>query len=435
LTIGGRAAPGLARGLVLAFGLALTTGAGSAIAPALAAEAVAAGPSLPPPKAFATTEGRRLVTADGQALRLRCINLGHWLLPEGYMLKFRRANTPRKIEAAVVRLVGPADAGRFWRRFRAAYVAREDIALIRRLGFNAVRVPLHYRLLMDEDGQVQPDGEGFRLLDELVAWSREEGLLVLFDLHGAPGGQTGVNHDDGPGYPLLFYVRAYQDATVRLWQAVARRYRDEPAVLGYDLLNEPVAPFHDTAYLNSRLTDFYRRLVTAIRAVDPDHLIVLGGSEWNGNFSVFPGPLAGNTVYSYHKYWSKTERAAIQPYLDFSFLHNVPLFMGESGEADDDWTGAFRELHERHDIGWCFWNYKNMAPGPTVAAVSPPDGWPAIIAAADGGRRSGAAEPVLSPRQAKAILDDYLENIRLANCTLDHGFLRALGLPLPAASR
>jgi hypothetical protein len=415
------------------FGLALSSRP-PLLPRAHASAAAAAGPPLPPASAFAATKGRSLMTAGGQPLRLRCINLGHWLLPEGYMLKFRRANTPRKIEAAVQRLVGPADAARFWRRFRATYVAREDIALIKRLGFNAVRVPLHYRLLMDEDGQVRPDGEGFRLLDDLVAWSRAQGLYVLFDLHGAPGGQTGFHHDDGPGYPLLFYVRAYQDATVRLWQSVAARYRDEPAVLGYDLLNEPVAPFHDTAYLNSRLTEFYHRLVAAIRAVDPHHIIVLGGSEWNGNFSVFPGPLAGNTVYSYHKYWSKTDRSAIQPYLDFSFRHNVPLFMGESGEADDDWTSAFRELHERHDIGWCFWNYKNMAPGPTVAAVNPPDGWPAIIAAVDGGGPAGAAEPALSPRQVSAILDGYLENVRLTNCTLDRGFLRALGLPEPAAA-
>lgn len=419
--------------LLLALGLALTMGPVVTAASVLASEAAAAGPALPPP-ALVATRGRSLVTADGQPLRLRCINLGHWLLPEGYMFKFRRANTPRQIEAAVLRLVGPAQAARFWRRFRAAYVAREDIALIKRLGFNAVRVPLHHRLLLDAGGQVQPHGEGFRLLDDLVAWSRAEGLFVLFDLHGAPGGQTGFQHDDGPGYPLLFYVRAYQDATVRLWQALARRYRDEPAVLGYDLLNEPVAPFHDTAYLNSRLTDFYRRLVAAIRAVDPHHIIVLGGAEWNGNFSVFPGPLAGNTVYSYHKYWSKTDRSAIQPYLDFSFLHNVPLFMGESGEADDDWTHAFRELHERHEIGWCFWNYKNMAPGPTVAAVSPPDGWPAIIAAADGVRPAAAPAPLLTPRQASAILDDYLENIRLANCALDPGFLRALGVLEPATA-
>ena len=44
---------------------------------------------------FVTTRGREFVTPDGRPLLLKGINLGNWLLPEGYMLKFKTANSPR----------------------------------------------------------------------------------------------------------------------------------------------------------------------------------------------------------------------------------------------------------------------------------------------------------------------------------------------------
>ena len=97
-------------------------------------------------------------------------------------------------------------------------------------------------------------------------------LHVIIDLHAAPGGQTGVNHDDGPGFPLTFYVPQYRQLTIALWQKLAARYRDETAVLGYDLLNEPISPYSDVAYLNPQLEPLYRDIVAAIRSVDPNHV-------------------------------------------------------------------------------------------------------------------------------------------------------------------
>ena len=60
------------------------------------------------------------------------------------------------------------------------------------------------RLFMDAEGEIT--GEGWFLLDRVLGWVREAGLFAIVDLHAAPGGQTGINHDDGPGYPLMFYV-------------------------------------------------------------------------------------------------------------------------------------------------------------------------------------------------------------------------------------
>ena len=40
--------------------------------------------------------------------------------------------------------------------------------------------------------------------------------------------------------------------------AIAKRYAGDPAILGYDILNEPIAPYHDVATLNPRLEPFYK---------------------------------------------------------------------------------------------------------------------------------------------------------------------------------
>ncbi len=248
----------------------------------------------------------------------------------------------------------------FWTTFRDRYITRDDIQFIKAAGFNTVRVPLHYALFVTGTDPPEFAGPGYALIDRLIAWCREAGLYVLLDLHAAPGGQTGINHDDGPGYPLLFYVPAHQDLTVALWRTLAERYRDEPTVLGYDLLNEPIASYHDVAYLNSKLEPLYRRIALAIREVDPHHIVVFEGAQWGTRFDVFAAPPIDNVAYSYHKFWSATTREAIQEYLNFSNLYDVPILLGESGELTDAWMQSFRLLHERHGVSWAFWTYKNL---------------------------------------------------------------------------
>ena len=96
---------------------------------------------------FATTRGEELVSPDGRPLLLKGINLGNWLLPEGYMFKFKATNSPRLIQAAISELVGEDEARQFWKTYRDNYITREDIKFIKQSGFNSVRVPFSYRLL------------------------------------------------------------------------------------------------------------------------------------------------------------------------------------------------------------------------------------------------------------------------------------------------
>jgi len=288
-------------------------------------------------------DGKRFIEPDGRILHIKGISFGNWLMPEGYMFKFETAKAPNQIYAAFDRLLGPQKASAFWKRYRDSYIARDDIQFIKSAGFNTVRIPLHWNLFMSPDGTI--GGEGWALLDRVLGWVKEAGLYAIVDLHAAPGGQTGINHDDGPGYPLMFYVPRDRDLTVRLWRAIAERYRGNPAILGYDLLNEPIAPYHDVATLNPRLEPFYKRITTAIREVDPGRIVFLAAGQWSSSFDMFGPPFADNLAYTYHSFWASTKRDAIQRHLNFSARYDVPLFLGETGELTDEWNADFRALH------------------------------------------------------------------------------------------
>ena len=379
---------------------------------------------------FVTTRGKDLVTADGKPLLLKGINVGNWLMPEGYMFKFKTANSPRLIQTLINELVGEDEGRRFWKTYRENYITQEDIRFIKRSGFNSIRVPFNYRLFVSDTTPAKLEGEGYQHLDDVVAWCKKEGLYVILDMHAAPGGQTGDNIDDSWGYPFLFESVESQELTVSIWRKLAARYRNEPTVIGYDLLNEPIAHYFDGAILNPRLEPLYRKIVAGIREVDRNHVIFLGGAQWNNNFKVFGPPFDDKLVYTFHKYWMEVNKGAIQEYLDFREKHNVPLWMGESGENTDEWISAYRTLLEGSNIGWCFWPYKKLDATSCIASINRPADWDVIIAFADGPRTTFEDVRKHRPSKEKSqkALNDYLEQIKFANMRINEGYLKALGL-------
>jgi len=376
---------------------------------------------------FAHTQKTEIVDGAGKPIALRGTSLGNWMVTEGYMWLFEGGpQSEREIEALVTELLGPERAQQFWREYRENYVTEADIHLLKQAGFNSIRVPMHWKFFESDDA------EGFKLLDRVIGWSKQEGLYVILDMHAAPGGQTGANIDDSYGYPWLYDSPNDQEHLIAIWQRIARRYANNPTVLGYDLLNEPIPTYAAVRPLNPKLEPVYKKLTAAVRQVDKHHILFLGGAQWDTNFSVFGPPFDSNTAYTFHKYWMPVEQKAIQEYVDFREKYQVPLWLGESGENSDAWIADYRTLLEKNNIGWAFWPYKKMGKTSAVVTITPPEGWDKIVAFAKLPRDMGKVQERLKQRPDQETIDKafagLLENIKLEHCHANAGYLTALGL-------
>ena len=380
---------------------------------------------------FIRCDGENIVDTDGKTLMLRGANLGNWLNPEGYMFKFQNANSFRLIDNAFKELLGADEARKFWKTFRDNYITREDIHFIKSTGLNHIRVPFNFKFFLIEDHPEIYLEEGFKRLDDVIKWCREENLYVILDLHAAPGGQTGDNIDDSWGYPFLFENEDAQQTTIALWKKIASRYKNEKIVIGYDLLNEPIPHYYENKEeLNKLLESLYKKLTNAIRLVDKNHIIFLGGAQWDTNFKVFGEPFDKNLAYTFHKYWMSPVQKEIQEYVDFREKYNVPIWMGESGENEDTWIDSFRTLLDQNKIGWSFWPYKKMDSMRGIVSFVESGEWKEIVKYAETPKKNFEEVRKAKPSRdvIKKAFNDLLENIKFKNCVKNDGYMKALGI-------
>lgn len=382
--------------------------------------------------AFVTISGPDLVQPDGSKLFIKGTNLGNWLNPEGYMFRFQRANSARFINEMFCQLVGPDFTAEFWQLFKDNYITRQDVAFIKRTGSNTIRLPFHYKSFTDEDYMgLTARQDGFARVDSVVKWCREEGLYLILDMHDAPGGQTGDNIDDSYGYPWLFDSPASQKLYCDIWRTIANYYKDEPVILGYELFNEPIAPyFENMAELNGKLEGLYKMGVAAIREVDNNHIILLGGAQWNGNFE----PLNDSTfdskiMYTCHRYGGEPTKEAIMNFISFRDRVNLPMYMGEIGHNSNEWMARFCQTMEENNIGWTFWPYKK-ADGSSFMGITPPENWNVIVQFAEAPRSTYKEIREARPNQevARKAMLDFIEASKFENCVIQTGYIEALGL-------
>jgi len=384
-------------------------------------------------KEFVAVKGKEIVDPSGKPILLQGINLGNWLNPEGYMFHFKNVSSFRLIDNTIKELVGADEARNFWQAFRNNYITKEDIHFIKSTGLNHIRVPFNFKFFLVEDHPEIWIDEGFKRLDDVIKWCKEENLYVVLDLHAAPGGQTGDNIDDSWSYPFIFEDDQAQRTTIALWKKLAERYKNETIVIGYDLLNEPIPHYMENKEeLNQLLEPLYKKITKAIREVDQNHLIFIGGAQWNTNFKMFGEPFDAKLVYTFHKYWMPPVQEQIQDYVDFSNRYNIPMYLGESGENEDAWIDSFRVLLEKNNIGWCFWPYKKMESTRGMVQFPKTKEWDEIINYAEAPKQS--FEQIRNAKPNKQVVQkafsDLLVNIQFKNCTINDGYLQALDIKL-----
>ncbi len=323
-------------------------------------------------QSYLHTQDKKIVNGNGQEVFLKGIGLGGWLLMEGYMLHTSGfANAQWEIKEKIETLIGESNAELFYEAYHENYVRKADIDRIAEWGFNSIRLPFHYNILSPPDSPGVFIEKGFEILDSVLSWCAANQIYLILDMHAAPGGQSDEPISDyNPAYPSLWESSLNRDRTVGIWRKIAERYKNEPWIGGYDLLNEPK---WDLGPNNEPLRDLFIRITDTVRAVDNNHIIFIEGNWFATNFTGLTPPWDDNMVYSFHKYWNSNDQGSIQYLVDMRNNYNVPLWLGETGENSNSWFVDCTELMISNNIGLAWWPHKkidNIA-GPLSAHLLP----------------------------------------------------------------
>jgi aryl-phospho-beta-D-glucosidase BglC (GH1 family) len=359
--------------------------------------------------------GTQMVNSStGQEVLLRGVNLGDWGLQEGYMLNPQNPNIAGT-QWAMKKLYynqgqTEAQVEAFYLNWRNNFVTKADIDYIASLGFNCVRLPMHYELFLTGSqrsvrnsvimnianhdnykaslqnwynaNQLFNDtgAEGFRMIDNLLSWCKANNMYVVLDLHAAPGGQgTDKNIADIFYENNLWQFPVFQDVTTRLWERLSQRYKGEPAIAMYDILNEP----NNVPGGGQTIRSLLQRLISAIRNQGDNHMIMIEGNGWGNNYDYLePYNFSPNwgLVYNAHRYgiaegddWIRDPNPnqinRIINMTEFRTRHNVPVWVGESGENSASWMRQNYDKMNQQRIGWCHWTYKRHDVGENAALM------------------------------------------------------------------
>lgn len=244
-----------------------------------------------------------------------------------------------------------------------------DLDAIQATGMNFIRVPIGWNVFLNLDGTWK--SSPWTKIDWVISQAAARGIYVLIDLHTAPGGGCpwGSCGRIGPN-PNGFWGNAtYQTWVEDIWKAIATRYQGNPAVAGYDLLNEPLIDYGEDADDVAQKSDFYDRIYDAVRAIDPDHAIFLGaffGLDKIASPSTYGWT---NVVYEYHPYdmpnskdWTAQNQLVTNELTGLSAkLSNpgVPILYGEySLYYNDDVWARFMAGLNASAVSWSNWSYK-----------------------------------------------------------------------------
>jgi endoglucanase len=341
---------------------------------------------------------------SGNPVRLRGVCVGGWMNMENFINGYPGDEHGLREKAAEI--LGAERARFLFNRWLDHFFAEEDVIFLKSCGANVVRLPLNYRHFEEDSHPFRYREEGFARLGRAVDWCARHGMYVILDLHAAQGWQnTDWHSDNAARHSLLWRHPHFQERVVALWKEFARRYRGNPAVAGYNLLNEPVTGAPDGRYPFAYRTDWdvlndlYRRTIRAVREADADHIIFLEGDCFSTLFSRLDPPADANLVYSSHNYteagfgpgaypgtmfgrrWDRRRQEAVfnaHEGTQFCRQYGRPLWVGEFGA---NLQGAKREamfrlraiddqidVFEQGGAHWTIWTYKDVG---MMGAVSP----------------------------------------------------------------
>jgi aryl-phospho-beta-D-glucosidase BglC (GH1 family) len=314
--------------------------------------------------------GTNLVNASGAIVRLRGLNLGSWLLMEKWMCPLDNSGSLPDHYSVLTNLdyrFGVAVEQNLMRIYQTNWITVNDLNNITNGGYNCVRVPVWWANFFSLTNTTSSGWrlDAFAQLDWLITNCTARGIYVVIDMHGVIGSQS-TSQTAGQQNLNAYWTNALcQSQTAWMWTQIAAHYFGNGTIAGYDLINEPIGASNSSAVWSA-----YDSLYRAIRAVDPQRLIIMEGAFGSWNWSMLPNPKTygwANVAYSMHEYkfggtTNQIMTGSDSQVTDFvnHLSWNVPAYVGEwndmgSGAAVYDYS---INAYDQAGISWSLWSYK-----------------------------------------------------------------------------
>jgi aryl-phospho-beta-D-glucosidase BglC (GH1 family) len=241
-------------------------------------------------------------------------------------------------------------------------------------------------------------------LDQLLPYFKAAGILVALDLHTSPGG------DNASAVNRIFVDQLWEQHFIDVWEMMAKRYKNERQIWGYDLVNEPITPGIGNGVIGWH--DLAEKTARAVRKIDPFHAIIIEPDPGGGVAKLaYLQPIdVPGVVYEVHMYdpsqftfqgvngsdpkavtypgviggqkWDVDRiRREFQPVVDFAKNNNVHIYVGEFSTArwtpgGDKWLADVISVLEENHWDWTYhafreWQGWSAEIGEDPAVITP----------------------------------------------------------------
>jgi Cellulase (glycosyl hydrolase family 5) len=277
-----------------------------------------------------------------------------------------------------------------WRRFiphMDGAITTKDLDLFVAAGLNSIRIFVRNNAMFICDGTV-PDQAAFDRVDQLLQMAAMRGLKVLFTLNDLPD---------------LYNRPLYTDPAVANAQSlfIMARYRDERAILAWDIRNEPDVDWIRGEATSTDVMAWARGFLPRARAAAPHHLITIGTNE---HAFMFIGLVDFLSIHHWHSGADLTSRlTALRGQTD------MPILVQEVGYASPAETvsrqannlqEALSVAEGQNTLGWMVWTAFDF---PTWATCIPP----ACPSADNSEHHFGLWRVDYSPKPALAVIKTF----------------------------
>ena len=298
--------------------------------------------------------GSQLRNTLNEPVTLHGINLGGWLVLENWMCGLSDGLNGGRFARETLEERFGSKARVLLQTWEDHWLTDQDLSTIKELGFNMLRVPFSWRTLQHADGSWARDASGsidFSRLDWVVRQAEDRELYVILDLH--------IWDSQQKDYKLIsrcdVEAKPSQDRAAALWYELARHFRGNSTIAGFDIINEPNG---------SPANVLQNTLYEAVRAGDADRIVIMESVSWDGRWQ--------NVIYSMHQYsctspdllvnkevWEKQEK----PHIHSQLKTGAPLYIGEfMTNQKECWDWLLQNLNDM-GLSWSPWTYKTINMG------------------------------------------------------------------------